>query len=158
MGMTSTVLFLQQSFTDGLPHRLTSDSAWQTLCRSDAIWRKKILFCHNDAQLVRKGLFLCMCCLMYSALRKYSAHLNFATFCHISGFKHKDIKLYFLWRINNKWDTIKKLNNIYWIFQTFLTNQKLKNWACKIIQPLYFQCSKLSPEVQWGSLNDPMLT
>uniref|UniRef100_A0AAZ3P9Y3 STAS domain-containing protein n=1 Tax=Oncorhynchus tshawytscha TaxID=74940 RepID=A0AAZ3P9Y3_ONCTS len=39
-------------------------------------------------------------------------------------------------------------NDIYWIFQTFLTNQKLKNWACKIIQPLYFQCSKLSPEVQ----------
>uniref|UniRef100_A0A8C7R3Z0 Ankyrin repeat domain 13 family, member D n=1 Tax=Oncorhynchus mykiss TaxID=8022 RepID=A0A8C7R3Z0_ONCMY len=38
-------------------------------------------------------------------------------------------------------------NDIYWIFQT-LTNQKLKNWACKIIQPLYFQCSKLSPEVQ----------
>ena len=31
----------------------------------------------------------------YSALRKYSAPLNFATFCHISGFKHKDIKLYF---------------------------------------------------------------
>jgi imidazoleglycerol phosphate dehydratase HisB len=33
--------------------------------------------------------------LTYSALRKYSAPLNFATFCHISGFKHKDIKLYF---------------------------------------------------------------
>ena len=32
---------------------------------------------------------------IYSALRKYSAPLNFATFCHISGFKHKDIKLYF---------------------------------------------------------------
>src|SRR2546425_574714 len=31
---------------------------------------------------------------IYSALRKYSAPLNFATFCHISGFKHKDIKLY----------------------------------------------------------------
>ena len=31
----------------------------------------------------------------YSALRKYSAPLNFATFCHISGFKHKDFKLYF---------------------------------------------------------------
>jgi hypothetical protein len=31
----------------------------------------------------------------YSALRKYSAPLNFATLCHISGFKHKDIKLYF---------------------------------------------------------------
>ncbi|CDQ71276.1 unnamed protein product [Oncorhynchus mykiss] len=31
--------------------------------------------------------------LKYSALRKYSAPLNFATFCHISGFK--DIKLYF---------------------------------------------------------------
>uniref|UniRef100_A0A8C7QWI1 N-acetylneuraminic acid synthase a n=1 Tax=Oncorhynchus mykiss TaxID=8022 RepID=A0A8C7QWI1_ONCMY len=34
--------------------------------------------------------------------------------------------------INNKWDTIMKWNDIYWIFQTFLTNQKLKNWACKI--------------------------
>ena len=33
--------------------------------------------------------------LPYSALRKYLAPLNFATFCHISGFKHKDIKLYF---------------------------------------------------------------
>jgi hypothetical protein len=32
---------------------------------------------------------------MYSALWKYSTSLNFATFCHISGFKHKDIKLYF---------------------------------------------------------------
>ena len=32
----------------------------------------------------------------YSALRKYSAPLNFATFCHISGFKHEDIKLYFV--------------------------------------------------------------
>ena len=32
---------------------------------------------------------------IYSALRKYSAPLNFVTFCHISGFKHKDIKLYF---------------------------------------------------------------
>ena len=31
----------------------------------------------------------------YSALRKYSAPLNFATFGHISGFKQKDIKLYF---------------------------------------------------------------
>jgi hypothetical protein len=31
----------------------------------------------------------------YSALRKYSAPFNFVTFCHISGFKHKDIKLYF---------------------------------------------------------------
>ncbi|MGH0185381.1 UNVERIFIED_CONTAM: hypothetical protein FKN15_017780 [Acipenser sinensis] len=30
---------------------------------------------------------------IYSALRKYSAPLNFATFCHISGFKHKDMKL-----------------------------------------------------------------
>ena len=40
------------------------------------------------------GLFQNRC--IYSALRKYSAPLNFATFCHISGFKHKDIKLYFL--------------------------------------------------------------
>ncbi|KAF4086633.1 hypothetical protein AMELA_G00085790 [Ameiurus melas] len=31
----------------------------------------------------------------YSALRKYSAPLNFSTFCHISGFKHKDIKFNF---------------------------------------------------------------
>ena len=31
---------------------------------------------------------------VYSALRKYSAPLNFATFCHISGFKHKDIKIH----------------------------------------------------------------
>ncbi|CDQ75668.1 unnamed protein product [Oncorhynchus mykiss] len=48
----------------------------------------------------------------YSALRKYSAPLNFATFCHISGFKHKDIKLYFFW------------NDIYWIFQTFFNKSK----------------------------------
>ncbi|MGH0114583.1 UNVERIFIED_CONTAM: hypothetical protein FKN15_022056 [Acipenser sinensis] len=38
--------------------------------------------------------------IIYSALRKYSAPLNFATFCHISGFKHKDMKL-FLWRTTN---------------------------------------------------------
>ena len=112
---------------------------------------------HLVPWLVLAKVTLCLL-LNYSALRKYPAPLNFATFCHISGFKHKGIKLYFLWRINNKWDTIMKWNNIYWIFQTFLTNQKLKNWAGKIIQPLYFQCSKLSPEVQWGSLNDPMLT
>ena len=31
----------------------------------------------------------------YSALRKYSAPLNFATFCHISGFKHKRYKTVF---------------------------------------------------------------
>ena len=31
-----------------------------------------------------------------------------------------------LWRINNKWDTIMKWNDIYWIFQTFLTNQTEK--------------------------------
>ena len=35
---------------------------------------------------------------IYSALRKYSPPLNFATFCHISGFKHKDTKLYFFVR------------------------------------------------------------
>ena len=39
--------------------------------------------------------FVCVCIYIYSALRKYSAPLNFATFCHISGFKHKDIKVYF---------------------------------------------------------------
>ena len=33
--------------------------------------------------------------IVYSALRKYSAPLKFATFWHISGFKHKDIKMYF---------------------------------------------------------------
>ena len=43
-----------------------------------------------------KGIFnTCFILYIYSALRKYSAPLNFATFCHISGFKHKDIKLYF---------------------------------------------------------------
>jgi hypothetical protein len=31
----------------------------------------------------------------YSALRKYSAPLNFATVCHVSDLKHKDMKLYF---------------------------------------------------------------
>uniref|UniRef100_A0A8C7G7T0 phosphatidylinositol-3,4,5-trisphosphate 5-phosphatase n=1 Tax=Oncorhynchus kisutch TaxID=8019 RepID=A0A8C7G7T0_ONCKI len=46
-----------------------------------------------------------------------------------------------------------KWNDIYWIFQTFLTNQKLKNWACKIIQPLYFQCSSFCELVRsWSSL------
>ena len=29
---------------------------------------------------------------VYSALRKNLAPLNFSTFCHISGLKHKDIK------------------------------------------------------------------
>jgi hypothetical protein len=31
----------------------------------------------------------------YSALRKYSAPLNFATFCHISGFKHRYKTVFF---------------------------------------------------------------
>ena len=31
----------------------------------------------------------------YSALRKYSAPLKLATFRHISGFKHKDLKFKF---------------------------------------------------------------
>ncbi|MED6279666.1 hypothetical protein CHARACLAT_003131 [Characodon lateralis] len=31
----------------------------------------------------------------YSALRKYSAPLNWSASCHISGFKHKDIKFKF---------------------------------------------------------------
>ena len=69
---------------------------------------------------------------IYSALRKYSAPLNFATFCHISGYKHKDIPLYFF--VKNQ-QQVGHNHEVYWIFQTFLTNQKLKNWACKIIQP-----------------------
>ncbi|CDQ79013.1 unnamed protein product [Oncorhynchus mykiss] len=40
-------------------------------------------------------IFNWVLCKIYSALRKYSAPLNFATFCHISGFKHKDIKTVF---------------------------------------------------------------
>ena len=69
---------------------------------------------------------------IYNALRKYSAPLNFSTFCHISGFKQR-YKKDFFGEKNNKWDTIMKWNEMYWIFQTFLTNQKLKNWACKSI-------------------------
>jgi hypothetical protein len=42
-----------------------------------------------------RNMYAFRCTIDYSALRKYSAPLNFATFCHISGFKHKDIKLYF---------------------------------------------------------------
>ena len=49
----------------------------------------------TDAALFPPILISCSCTPTYSALRKYSAPLNFATFCHISGFKHKDIKLYF---------------------------------------------------------------
>ena len=33
--------------------------------------------------------------LIYSALRKYSAPLNFATFCHISGFKQRYKTVFF---------------------------------------------------------------
>uniref|UniRef100_A0A8C7LU61 Tc1-like transposase DDE domain-containing protein n=1 Tax=Oncorhynchus mykiss TaxID=8022 RepID=A0A8C7LU61_ONCMY len=44
---------------------------------------------------LRKIIIIHSTVCMYSALRKYSSPLNFATFCHISGFKHKDIKLYF---------------------------------------------------------------
>ena len=74
-----------------------------------------LLFIYNDwphGQIISYGRdqgVLCVCIYLYSAstqkplshlwtysaLRKYSAPLNFATFCHISGFKHKDIKLYF---------------------------------------------------------------
>uniref|UniRef100_A0A8C7U6U1 Olfactory receptor C family, v1 n=1 Tax=Oncorhynchus mykiss TaxID=8022 RepID=A0A8C7U6U1_ONCMY len=43
-----------------------------------------------------------------------------------------------LLKINSKWDTIMKWNDIYWIFQTFLTNQKLKNWAVLHIERLKF--------------------
>ena len=73
------------------------------------------------------------CTFNVQCLRKYSAPLNFATFCHISGFKHKDVKLYFFVKNQQQVGTIMKWNDIYWIFQTFLTNQKLKNWPCKII-------------------------
>ena len=69
-----------------------------------------------------------------------------------SGFKHENIKLSFF--VKNQ----QQVGHNHEVVVVVLTNQKLKNWACKIIQPLYFQCSKLSPEVQWGSLNDPMLT
>ena len=34
--------------------------------------------------------------MLYSALRKYTAPYLLATFCHNSGFKHKDKKLYFI--------------------------------------------------------------
>ncbi|MEQ2310432.1 hypothetical protein AMECASPLE_008789, partial [Ameca splendens] len=38
------------------------------------------------------SLFLFLHLPGYCALRKYSAPLNFSTSCHVSGFKHKDIK------------------------------------------------------------------
>uniref|UniRef100_A0A673ZCV4 Cilia and flagella associated protein 410 n=1 Tax=Salmo trutta TaxID=8032 RepID=A0A673ZCV4_SALTR len=46
----------------------------------------------TDPPLMGSSIHTIASC-MYSALRKYSAPLNFSTFCHISGFKHKDIKL-----------------------------------------------------------------
>jgi hypothetical protein len=71
----------------------------------------------------------------YSALRKYSAPLNFATFCHISGFKHKDIKLYFFVKNQQQVGHNHEVERYLLDISMFLTNQKLKNWACKIIQP-----------------------
>ncbi|CDQ94234.1 unnamed protein product, partial [Oncorhynchus mykiss] len=56
------------------------------------------IFLNRSCGLKKRGFrkYVLSCILQaYSALRKYSAPLNFATFCHISGFKHKDIKLYF---------------------------------------------------------------
>ena len=78
---------------------------------------------------------------IYSPLRKYSAPLNFATFCHISGFKHivKNQQ-----QVGHNHEVERHLLDI----SNFFNKSKLKNWACKIIQPLNFQCSKLSPEVQ----------
>jgi hypothetical protein len=69
-----------------------------------------------------------------------------------------------------------KWNDIYWIFQTFLTNQKLKNWGCKIIQfkelqkkacprmpdpnwvhGRYSDLVQLKRELEFPSLNHPKL-
>ena len=38
----------------------------------------------------------CLYFCIYSALRKYSAPLNFATFCHISGFKQRYKTVFFV--------------------------------------------------------------
>ncbi|CDQ94157.1 unnamed protein product, partial [Oncorhynchus mykiss] len=43
---------------------------------------------YEDKHTLQDRIYLCILCHIYSALRKYSAPLNFATFCHISGFKH----------------------------------------------------------------------
>ena len=59
-------------------------------------------------------------CIRYSALQKYSAPLNFATFCHISGFKHKDIKLYIF---------VKNQQQVGHNHEVELTNPKL-NQTC----------------------------
>jgi hypothetical protein len=66
--------------------------------------------------------------------------LNFATFCHISGFKHKDIKLFFVknQQVGHNHEVEKHLLDI----SNFFNKSKTEKLA------LYFQCSKLSPEVQ----------
>ena len=71
----------------------------------------------------------------YSALRKYSAPLNFATFCHISGFKHKDIKPYFFVKNQQQVGHNHEVERHLLDISNFLNKSKLKNWACKIIQP-----------------------
>lgn len=68
-------------------------------------------------------------------MRKYSAPLNLLTLCHISGFKHKEIKVdFFVKNQHQVWHN----NEVEWnsdnIFKLFLRKNKLKSGACNIIR------------------------
>lgn len=53
---------------------------------------------------------------IYTVALKIIWPLDFLTFDHISGLKHKKISNEILWRINTKWDAAVNWNEIHAIF------------------------------------------
>jgi hypothetical protein len=73
-------------------------------------------------------------CSIYSALRKYSAPLNFSTFCHILGFKHKDIKLYYFVKnqqqVGHNHEVERHLLDTSNFFNNSKTEKSIKQYSC----------------------------
>ena len=95
---------------------------------------------------------LCAFCsqCIYSALRKYSATLNFVTFCHISGFKHKDIKLYFF--VKNQ----QQVGHNHEVERHLLDISNLQNYSAPLlsVQQTLSRSSVRSSEWSNVGLND----
>ncbi|CDQ85421.1 unnamed protein product [Oncorhynchus mykiss] len=91
--LDSPSLRAQLSHISSIPQIIISPTSESSLISDDnlsLVEKQGAMMSHEEGELL-VGLRSCSS----ELLESYSAPLNFATFCHISGFKHKDIKLYF---------------------------------------------------------------